>query len=146
MTWTHSDRPVRPYIQNTTLPRMLVWGIADVIHLTKSKRFLDEAMPAVMQAVRTSRPDAPLAEEELQKLRQRTIENCQDIWNHSHASILSLNVIKVSRIPPSEMAYALHLLLQASRIPPSEMAYALHLQEELETPLFVDGHVVSIYW
>ena len=48
-----------------------ILGIADVIHLTKSKRFLDEAMPAVMQAVRTSRPDAPLAEEELQKLRRR---------------------------------------------------------------------------
>ena len=48
-----------------------ILGIADVIHLTKSKRFLDEAMPAVMQAVRRSRPDAPLAEEELQKLRRR---------------------------------------------------------------------------
>ena len=31
-------------------------GIADVTHLTKSKRFFDEAMPVVMQAVRTSRP------------------------------------------------------------------------------------------
>ena len=72
-----------------------ILGIADVIHLTKSKRFLDEAMPAVMQAVRTSRPDAPLAEEELQKLRRRKIENCH---------------------------------------------------EELETPLFADGHVVSIDW
>ena len=72
-----------------------ILGIADVIHLTKSKRFLDEAMPAVMQAVSASRPDAPLAEEELQKLRRRKTENCQ---------------------------------------------------EELETPLFADGHVVSIYW
>ena len=45
-----------------------------VIHLTKS-----EALPAVMQAVRASRLDAPLAEEELQKLRTRKIENCQDI-------------------------------------------------------------------
>ena len=61
-----------------------ILGIADVIHLTKSKRFLDEAMPAVMQAVRTSRPDAPLAEEELQKLRRRKIENCQDIWTPKH--------------------------------------------------------------
>ena len=41
-------------------------GIADVIHLTKSNRFLDEALPAAMQATRTGRPDAPLAEEELQ--------------------------------------------------------------------------------
>ena len=59
-------------------------GIADVNHLTKSKRFLDEALPVVMQAVRTSRPDAPLAEEELQKLRRRKIENCQDIWTPKH--------------------------------------------------------------
>ena len=61
-----------------------IWGIGDVIHLTKSKRFLDEAMPAAMQAVRTSRPDAPLAEEELQKLHRRKIENCQDIWTPKH--------------------------------------------------------------
>ena len=58
--------------------------IADVIHLTKSKRFLDEAMPAVMQALRRSRPDAPVAEEELLKLRQRKIENCKDIWTSKH--------------------------------------------------------------
>ena len=56
-----------------------ILGIADVIHLTKSKRFLDEAMPALMQALRTSRPDATLAEEELQKLRRRNIENCQKV-------------------------------------------------------------------
>ena len=31
-----------------------ILGISDVIHLTKSKRFLDEAMSAVMQAVRRS--------------------------------------------------------------------------------------------
>ena len=72
-----------------------ILGITDVIHLTKSKRFLDEALPAVMEAVRGSRPDAPLAEEELEKLRGRKIENCL---------------------------------------------------EELQTPLFADGHVVSIYW
>ena len=61
-----------------------ILGIADVIHLAKSKRFLDEAMPAVMQAVRTSRPDAPLSEEELQKPRRIKIENCQDIWTPKH--------------------------------------------------------------
>ena len=54
-----------------------ILGIKDVIHLTKSKRFLDEEMPTLMQAVRTSRPNAPLADEELEKLRQRKIENCQ---------------------------------------------------------------------
>ena len=54
-----------------------ILGISDVIQLTKSKRFLDEAMSAVMQAVRRSRPNSPLAEEDLQKLRERKIENCQ---------------------------------------------------------------------
>ena len=72
-----------------------ILGIADVIHLTKSKRFLDEAMPALMQALSTSRFDATLAEEELQKLRRIKIESCQ---------------------------------------------------KEHQTPLFADGHVVSIYW
>ena len=52
-----------------------ILGIADVIHLTKSKRFLHEALPAVMEAVRGSRPDAPLANEELEKLRGRKIGN-----------------------------------------------------------------------
>ena len=61
-----------------------IWRIADVIHLTKSKRFLDEAMPAVMQAVRTSRPDAPIPDGELERLRQRRIESCQDIWTPKH--------------------------------------------------------------
>ena len=73
-----------------------ILGIADVIHLTKSKRFLDEAMPAVMQAVRTSRPDAPLAEEELQKLRRRKIENCQDIWTPKHQPMESTAFWKAS--------------------------------------------------
>ena len=54
-----------------------ILGIADVIHLTKSKRFLDEAMPALMQALRTSRPDATLAEEVNQERRRRKTENCQ---------------------------------------------------------------------
>lgn len=54
-------------------------GIAGVIHLTKSKRCLDEAMPALMQALRTRRPDAPLAVEELQKLRRINIENCKQV-------------------------------------------------------------------
>ena len=94
MTWTHSDtgKAVHP---EHHIAQDAVLGIADVIHLTKSKRFLDEAMPALMQALSTSRPDATLAEEERQKLRRRKIENCQ---------------------------------------------------KEHQTPLFADGHVVSIYW
>ena len=59
-------------------------GITSAIHLTKSKRFLDEASPAVMQAVRTSRPDALLPEEEPQQLRRRKIENCQGIRTPKH--------------------------------------------------------------
>ena len=78
------NKPVHP--EHSTAQEAIL-GIDDVIHLTKSKRFLDEAMPAVMQAVRTSRPDAPLAEEELQKLRRRKIENCQDIWTPKHQSM-----------------------------------------------------------
>ena len=61
-----------------------ILNIKEVIHLTKSKRFLDEEMPVLMQALRTSCVDAPLAEKELEKLRKRTIENCQDSWTSKH--------------------------------------------------------------
>ena len=50
--------------------------IEDVIHLKKSKRFLDEAMPSLMQAIRSSRPGAVISEAELDKLRSRRIETC----------------------------------------------------------------------
>ena len=76
-----AKKPVHP--EHHTAQEAIL-GIADVIHLTKSKRFLDEAMPAVMQAVRTSRPDAPIPDEELERLRQRKIENCRDIWAPKH--------------------------------------------------------------
>ena len=56
-----------------------ILGIADVIHLTKTKRFLDEELPAVMEAVRGSRPDTPLPNEILEQLIGRKIENCQDL-------------------------------------------------------------------
>ena len=59
-----------------------ILAIADVIHLTKSKRFLDEALPAVMQAVRASRLDAPLAEEELQKFRRRKSRTARRSLRH----------------------------------------------------------------
>ena len=72
-----------------------ILNIEDVIHLKQSKRFLDEAMPSLMQALRSSCPADPISETELDKLRARTIENCAD---------------------------------------------------ELTTPLFSDGHIVSIYW
>ena len=73
-----------------------ILGIADVIHLTKSKRFVDKAMPAVMQAVRTSRPNAPLAEAELEKLRGRKIESCQDIWTPKYQPMESRAFEKAS--------------------------------------------------
>ena len=61
-----------------------ILNIKEVIHLKKSKRFLDEEMPVLMQALRTSCVDAPLAEKEVEKLRKRTIENCQDSWTSKH--------------------------------------------------------------
>ena len=71
------NKPVHP--EHSTAQEAIL-GIDDVIHLTKSKRFLDDAMPALMQAVRRSRPHAHLLENELQKLRGRKIEKCKDIW------------------------------------------------------------------
>ena len=70
-----------------------ILGIADVIHLTKSKRFLDVALPAVMEAVRGSRPDAPLANEELEKLRGRKTESCQEL-HRSENQAMGCNTLK----------------------------------------------------
>ena len=72
-----------------------ILNIPDVIHLRKTKRFLDDDMPALMQAIRASLEEDPISEHFLDKLRGRKIENCSD---------------------------------------------------ELNTPLFQDGHVVGMYW
>ena len=51
-----------------------ILGIHDVIHLTKSRRFLDEAMSQLMENIRLSRPETHLPEAELRKLRGRKVE------------------------------------------------------------------------
>ena len=71
-----------------------ILNIPDVIHLRKTKRFLDDDMPALMQAIRASLEEDPISEQFLDKLRGRKIENCPN---------------------------------------------------ELDTPLFQEGHVVSMY-
>ncbi len=72
-----------------------ILNIPDVIHLRKTKRFLDDDMPALMQAIRASLEEDPISEQFLDKLRGRKTENCPN---------------------------------------------------ELDTPLFQEGLVVSMYW
>lgn len=50
--------------------------IEDIIHLKKSKRFLDTDLPEIMEGLRASRPDKPVTDELLHKLRSRSIEKC----------------------------------------------------------------------
>ena len=75
---------VRPFLCFHTIRRSIhpehAWAqeallnIRDVIHLKKTKRFLDEAMPSLMEAIRQSRPDAALPHAQMAKLRSRKIE------------------------------------------------------------------------
>ena len=51
--------------------------IDTVIHLKKSKRFLDAHLPEITTAMRTCTPAAPLSEDHLAQLRARKIENCK---------------------------------------------------------------------
>ena len=60
-----SGRKIHP--EHSTAQQAILENIEDVIHLRKSKRFLDEAMAPLMLAIRASRPHAPLPETELQK-------------------------------------------------------------------------------
>ena len=60
-----------------------------VIHLKKSKRFLDAHLPEITTAMRTCTPAAPLSEDHLAQLRTRKIENCKkelttDLFKHGH--------------------------------------------------------------
>eukprot|EP00435_Cladocopium_sp_Y103_P043395 s2664_g12.t1 len=64
-------------------------SIETVIHLKKSKRFLDEHLPEITAAMRVSSPNTPLSEDHLIKLRSRKIENCHkelstDLFRHGH--------------------------------------------------------------
>ena len=63
--------------------------IDTVIHLKKSKRFLDAHLPEITTAMRTCTPAAPLSENHLAQLRTRKIENCKkelttDLFKHGH--------------------------------------------------------------
>ena len=64
-------------------------SIETVIHLKKSKRFLDVHLPEITTAMRTCTPAAPLSEDHLRQLRARKIENCKkelemDFFKHGH--------------------------------------------------------------
>ena len=63
--------------------------INTVIHLKKSKRFLDAHLPEITTAMRTCTLAAPLSEDHLAQLRTRKIENCKkelttDLFKHGH--------------------------------------------------------------
>ena len=63
--------------------------IDTVIHLKKSKRFLDAHLPEITTVMRTCTPAAPLSENHLAQLRTRKIENCKkelttDLFKHGH--------------------------------------------------------------
>ena len=64
-------------------------SIETVIHLKKSKRFLDVHLREITTAMRTCTPAAPLSEDHLRQLRARKIENCKkelemDFFKHGH--------------------------------------------------------------
>ena len=64
-------------------------SIETVIHLKKSKRFLDVHLPEITTAMRTCTPAAPLSEDHLRHLRTRKIEKLQkelemDFFKHGH--------------------------------------------------------------
>ena len=66
-----------------------VMSIETVIHLKKTKRFLDAQLPDITAAMRVSSPSRPLPEDFLAKLRSRKIENCRkelatDLFKHGH--------------------------------------------------------------
>ena len=64
-------------------------SIETVIHLKKSKRFLDVHLPEITTPMRTCTPATPLSEDHLRQLRTREIENCTkeletDFFKHGH--------------------------------------------------------------
>ena len=69
--------------------QVALMSIETVIHLKKSKRFLDVHLPEITTAMRTCTPAAPLSEDHLRRLRTRKIENCKkeletDFFKHGH--------------------------------------------------------------
>ena len=78
-------------------------SIETVIHLKKSKRFLDTYLPEITAAMRVSSPSAPLSEAHLAKLRSRKIENCRkelstDLFKHGHVVGMYWENIARSRV------------------------------------------------
>ena len=64
-------------------------SIEAVIHLKKSKRFLDVHLPEITTAMRACTPAAPLSEDHLRQLRTRRKEYCKkelemDFFKHGH--------------------------------------------------------------
>ena len=70
--------------------RDAVRSIEAVIHLKKKKnRFQDTDMPQITAGMRAARPQKPIADELLERLRQRRIEICKheledDLFRHGH--------------------------------------------------------------
>ena len=66
-----------------------IMSIDTVVHLKKTNRFQDEDLPEVTNGMRSARPQAPMPEELLQKLRQRRVEICRhelddELFRHGH--------------------------------------------------------------
>ena len=64
-------------------------SIETMIHLKKSKRFLDVHLPEITTAMRMCTPTSPLSEDHLHQLRSRRIENCKkeletDLFKRGH--------------------------------------------------------------
>ena len=69
--------------------RDAIMSIDTVIHLKKTNRFQDTDLPQITAGMRSARPQKPIPDELLEKLRQRRIEICKhelddDIYRHGH--------------------------------------------------------------
>jgi hypothetical protein len=69
--------------------RDAIMSIDTVVHLKKTNRFQDEDLPEITNGMRSARPQAPMPEELLQKLRQRSVEICKhelddELFRHGH--------------------------------------------------------------
>ena len=70
-------RPDKVQTEEHHAAQAALMSIETVIHLKKSKRFLDVHLPEITTAMQTCTPAAPLSEDHLQQLRTRKIENCK---------------------------------------------------------------------
>ena len=93
--------------------------IDTVIHLKKSKRFLDAHLPEITTAMRTCTPAAPLSEDHLAQLRTRKIENCKkelttDLFKHGH--VIGMYWENIARSMVERANLIRFLLLQSETI------------------------------